>query len=208
MNAYDASPNVEERGPSEIPGENPRLSQIPNEGQGDAAREAKQVRNEAARAFIKHVLGERRKRNVNRTEEENLRCVWTGMMARCKNPNTEGWKNYGGRGIKVCDRWHEFEKFYEDMGPRPVGKSLDRINVNGDYDPLNCRWADSKTQGQNTRRTKLSAPLVQGLRHAYQEIPKEKQHYLSFTKKAALFLGISRGVICAALNRKTWTNVP
>ncbi len=69
---------------------------------------------------------------------------------RCGNPNNPKYKNYGMRGIKVCDRWiHSFRNFLEDIGKCPDGLTLDRINVNGDYEPSNCRWANSKTQGNN-----------------------------------------------------------
>lgn len=76
---------------------------------------------------------------------------WTDMIKRSTNPNTEFWKNYGGRGITVCEKWWRFEGFFEDMGPRPPNLSLDRKNVNGNYEKSNCRWANSIVQGQNQR---------------------------------------------------------
>jgi 3'-phosphoadenosine 5'-phosphosulfate sulfotransferase len=79
------------------------------------------------------------------------------MISRCEYEKFKGWKNYGGRGIKVATAWRDsFEKFYADVGPRPTPKhSLDRIDVNGDYTPGNVRWADGKTQCRNTRVNKL-----------------------------------------------------
>jgi hypothetical protein len=74
------------------------------------------------------------------------------MLCRCYCPNTPYFKNYGGRKISVCDRWRTFANFLADMGERPPGHSIDRINVNGDYCPENCRWATQKTQARNTRR--------------------------------------------------------
>lgn len=78
--------------------------------------------------------------------------TWLGMRDRCKNKNNINYKNYGGRGIKVCKRWEKFENFYEDMGERPSKKhSLDRVNNNGNYEPSNCRWATREEQLNNKR---------------------------------------------------------
>jgi hypothetical protein len=81
---------------------------------------------------------------------------WAGMIARCENPNSSGWHNYGGRGITVCPRWREsFQAFYDDMaaGFREA-LTLDRINVNGNYEPSNCRWATPYEQARNTRKNR------------------------------------------------------
>lgn len=85
---------------------------------------------------------------------------WHGMRQRCANPKATGFKNYGGRGIKVCERWLDFENFLADMGERPEGRTLDRFpNNDGNYEPGNCRWATSKQQADNKRRE-------QGARHS------------------------------------------
>lgn len=77
---------------------------------------------------------------------------WTMMLQRCYNPHTAGYHRYGGRGIAVCDSWrHSFESFLSDMGERPEGTSIDRINSDGNYEPSNCRWADRKTQQRHMK---------------------------------------------------------
>jgi len=77
--------------------------------------------------------------------------AWHSMNQRCKNPNLKAYKNYGERGITVCDRWFKFENFLEDMGVRPEGLSLERINNEEGYNPQNCKWATTAEQNRNKR---------------------------------------------------------
>ena len=79
---------------------------------------------------------------------------WVSMLARCNNPNASNYHLYGGRGIRVCDRWQAFENFLADVGERPDGTTLDRHpNPNGDYEPGNVRWATASEQAFNRRPT-------------------------------------------------------
>ena len=81
---------------------------------------------------------------------------WLAMRTRCSKPTHRAFPDYGGRGIAVCDRWAgSFATFLADMGPKPTPRhTIDRIDVNGNYEPDNCRWATASEQGRNTRRTK------------------------------------------------------
>jgi len=92
----------------------------------------------------------------NGTRSRTMSSYWA-MRKRCEDPKDVGYKNYGGRGIKICDRWlgtHGFEQFLADMGKRPIGRTLDRKDVNGNYELSNCRWATPKQQTGNRRTSK------------------------------------------------------
>lgn len=79
--------------------------------------------------------------------------IWCAMKARCNNPNSDRYHRYGGRGIKVCERWNKFENFIEDMKDAPSNRhSIDRINNEGNYEPSNCKWSTNTEQVNNTCR--------------------------------------------------------
>jgi len=88
------------------------------------------------------------KHNGSETSEYHS---WSSMKGRCNNPNNPAFVNYGGRGITVCKEWNSFETFLADMGPCPIGYSIERINNNLGYNPQNCIWATPKTQNLNKR---------------------------------------------------------
>jgi hypothetical protein len=90
---------------------------------------------------------------------------WADMIQRCTNPKRSSYQRYGARGITVCDRWlNSFESFLSDMGERPDGTTIDRINNSGNYEPDNCRWATPREQSYNSSNTKLTDEQVDAVR--------------------------------------------
>lgn len=104
--------------------------------------------------YMREVTGNRtRTHGMSHTPEYHC---WHDMVRRCTNPECDSYPDYGGRGIKVCDRWLEFENFFADVGLRPSkSHTLDRIQNDGNYDPSNCRWTTQERQNRNTRNTVL-----------------------------------------------------
>jgi hypothetical protein len=112
--------------------------------------------------------------------------TWYGMLYRCEREDFAGYEKYGGRGIRVCQGWHDFETFIIDidrlLGPRPPGMTLDREDVNGNYEPGNVRWATSKQQQAN-RRAGTPGPevLAERLGVSLEEAAEMEHYYLSLS---------------------------
>lgn len=126
--------------------------------------------------------------------------AWSAMKRRCLGKASTGFHRYGGRGIRICERWRDsFENFLADMGERPEGHTLDRIDVNGNYEPGNCRWATRREQNRNTRQTRLTASLALELvgRREHGEDPR------SISRR----LGVSRQTVYGVSNGHSWGDV-
>lgn len=124
---------------------------------------------------------------------------WAEMFQRCQNPNNRMYADYGGRGISVCERWRSFEVFLEDMGTRPRGKSIDRINNDLGYMPGNCQWSTRTEQNRNRRSVKLSVPLAQEALGRY-------EHGETLTSIAKRF-GVTRPTIAQLVAGGTWVEL-
>ena len=103
--------------------------------------------------------------------------IWAAMLARCRNPNTAAYNNYGGRGITVCDEWNDFSAFYRDMGDPPHGMTLDRKDNNQGYSKENCRWAPRQMQARNRRGRRMVT--VRGVTKSLAEWSDETQISIS-----------------------------
>lgn len=124
--------------------------------------------------------------------------VWQAMRARCNNPGATAYNHYGGRGIRVCARWDDFHVFAADMGDRPEGYTLDRVDVNGDYSPLNCRWASRKEQQRNMRCN--SWVTIDGISYKVVELA-DQSGLKTDTIKARVKQGLSYSEVVSPIRR-------
>lgn len=136
--------------------------------------------------------------------------IWCHMRQRCYNPNNLRYEYYGGRGITICERWNTFINFYNDMGPKPEHlDSIDRIDVNGNYEPSNCRWASRKTQAQNKRQYKDGHSL--GNKNAMARLNEEKvieiRNSTLKTRILAEKYNVAQATIRAAKKGTNWKHI-
>ena len=136
-------------------------------------------------------------RSTHNLTNHRLYNTWSHMMSRCYSEKCTGYKDYGQRGIKVCERWHDVKNFIDDMYPSYIeGLSIDRINVNGNYEPSNCRWANDNIQARNTQM--LRRDNTSGYRGVYMN--KKDKRYVSQIRVNSkyIYLGYFENKIDAA----------
>lgn len=121
---------------------------------------------------------------------------WYSMLQRCTNPTDVGWNRYGGRGIKVCEAWLSLDGFVRDMGLRPAGMSLDRIDSDGNYEPANCRWATDAEQNRNRTYNVITPEKLDAIKRDLLEGVTQRE--------AAKRHGVSQATVSRASRGVTW----
>lgn len=127
--------------------------------------------------------------------------TWNGMKDRCTNPNNPRYKDYGGRGITYDPRWAVFDNFLKDMGERPEGTTLDRINNNGGYYKANCQWLPKELQQRNTRRSQLTNQMVATILLARQTSELSSRE---LARQLAEIFSVKAETVREVLKRRTW----
>jgi hypothetical protein len=129
-------------------------------------------------------------------KDKNTYNRWLAMVKRCTDPADKHFKNYGGRGITVCERWMSFENFYADMGKSPDGLSLDRIDNDRGYEPDNVRWATRKMQQRNRRCVHLSIEVARDIRARWAAGEMQKD--------IAAHYGLIPAYVCQIVHHRIW----
>lgn len=126
--------------------------------------------------------------------------TWLSIHERCNNPNVHNYNNYGGRGIKVCERWDNFKNFLEDMGKKPQGLTIERINNDFGYGPENCKWATIREQNRNNRNVRFKPLEIQIIKKLLKE-SKLKQWEIGE------IFDVKQGVISQIKTGETWADI-
>lgn len=153
------------------------------------------LKRELESEFGKRMLHHHNTHGLSRTPTYKS---WDAMIQRCTNPNHEAYERYAGRGIKICERWLNFANFVEDLGIRPAGTTLERIDNNDGYNPENCVWASWAVQGRNRRNVKLTEFAVKHIKQLYTAGFKQKE--------IAERYGVTQNTISRIVNHKRWTD--
>lgn len=150
---------------------------------------------------------------AKRDKKHYLYSTWKNMRNRCNNPNNDDYEYYGGLGVKVCKRWDNFQNFIDDMGDRPEGMTLDRINPNGNYCKNNCQWTTIEEQ-RNNQRPNRKIPSVQGSKHGQAKLTEEDVLYIreeykkgKLQRELAGEMNIRQAHVSAIILRKTWRHI-
>lgn len=121
---------------------------------------------------------------------------WKEMRSRCTNSKNKRWHRYGARGIEICARWDKYTNFLKDMGERPYGRTLDRIDNNGNYEPNNCRWATPTEQVRNSTAVKIDMNIANQIRLDFKG---------GLTRNDLVFkYKLAKSTICRIINNKLW----
>jgi len=133
--------------------------------------------------------------------------IWSKIIDRCRNPKNPAYSYYGGKGVIVCERWSGpcgLSNFIADMGERPKGTSIDRIDSNGGYSPDNCRWADHKTQGRNRSFCKLDMEKAKEIRSIKRRDRNGHGDGMTLEEIAKIY-NVSRATIKKVVSNKYWS---